>query len=525
VADIKLTKLNSATVFVSSSPRILRELNTFFRARSGNYRFNPKYKAGFWDGYIDVFSTSTQHLPIGLVNELESFAKRGKYTVEKDYVQTHDFSIEKFKKFVDVLHIEYRDERGQIIPNAKPRPYQMASAYDSITRMHHNVEVPTSGGKTCISYIIARYMHAREKKMLLIVPTTTLVEQTYSDWFDFGWNRVRDCCHRIHGDHEKYFGSPVTISTWQSLYKDQQVFHQFDCLMIDEAHGAAANSLQNIARWCDSAEWRLGMSGTYPEKKKDDEKLDYFNIVGATGPIHRYVTYKEMEDAGWIPKIEIIGIKLKYQLPIRRQFAVEIGELKREFRTAKETGVYCPNPLDVESDMIHSMEQRNEFIAKLIEKSCKGNTMVLFRKKEKHGYLIRDYLTEYFKGQKKIIYIDGDIDTDVRNTMRHHIDRNEDIILLASYGTFSTGISIKNIHNLIMASGYKAKIKILQSIGRALRKMKNKEKVRIYDIVDDMTIKLKDQPQYKTYSSKHWEEREGIYKDKKLNYKVITYKF
>jgi len=520
---ISIKKLNSAVVFIDANPIILGELERYFKAYAPNYRFHPKYKAQFWDGFIYHFPLDTQHLNIGLLNEVYDFA-RGRYKIETDFKQGHDLDPKLFKKYVEALKIQFRDRHGKLI-ESKPRPYQYQSVYDALTKQHINIEVPTSGGKTLISYMIARYLIARGLKVLMVVPTTTLVEQSYGDWFDFGWDNVRDNVHRIYGGQEKWFGAPITISTWQSLYKDQSIFEQFDALIIDEGHGAKATSLKNIANWCCNAEWRIGMSGTYPSKDSNEERSNYFNIVGSLGPIKAYTTYKEMEKEGWIPKVKIMVVILKYSQQRRKEAALMITELRNQERDLKEQGLPAPSAYNEELDYIHNLPERNEFLINLVEKSCKGNTMILFAKKGKHGLPLKEELEKAFRNKKKVVYIDGDVSTDERNMMRKKIDVEDDMILLASYGTFSTGISIKNIHNIIFASSYKSKVKVLQSIGRGLRKMEGKTKVTIYDIVDDCSIRMKNYPIYSNASLKHYKERIKIYEDKGLNWKSIIYKF
>lgn len=522
--DIQIKKLNESLCFVDGTPQAIADMVRYFTTMAPNYRFSPKYKNGFWNGEIYHFHPSTQHLSIGLVQEVGKFAARGGYTISTDFEHGHSITTDLFQKFVKALDIRILDRFGKPIPDAKPRHYQMQSVYDALKNQHLNIEVPTSGGKTLISYLIARYLAARKKKMILIVPTTTLVEQTYGDWFDFGWDEVRDNVHRIYGGQEKYFGSPVTISTWQSLYKNKEIFEQFDCVLIDEAHGAAAKSMNNIAKWCCNAEWRIGMSGTMPDFKNKDERSNYFNIVGALGPIKVYTTYKEMEIEGWIPKIQINVILLKYSQQRRKEMAITINEAKIAERDAKKAGLKSPgSPFMIEADIINNIKERNNFICDLIEKSCKGNALVLFTKKSKHGVPLKELFEKEFRNKKKVLYVDGDISTDDRNMIRKRMDVEDDIILLASFATFATGISIKNVHNIIFASNYKSKIKILQAIGRGLRKMEGKTKITIFDLVDDCSINMKNVPKYTNYALKHYNERKEIYEAKGLNWRSIRY--
>lgn len=527
---ISVTKLTSATVFVDAHPSILNEIDNWFKALSPTRNFDPRFQQKYWDGYVHVFQPHTQHLPIGLLGELRTFADRGGYYIEKDW-DDKPIAVElsKFNKFLNLLDVRLPE-------NSNPRKYQLAAVWDSITKRRVNIEVPTSGGKTLISYLMVRWWHAMGLKTLLVVPTTTLVEQTYGDWFDFGWDGVRDNVHRVYSEYEKWFGAPVTISTWQSIFRDYNIFEDFDALIIDEGHHAKAKSLMDISNWCCNAEYRVGMSGSYPDRDNRDEKLSYFNVVGSLGPMKKYTDYKEMEEQGWIPRMEITAIILKYSLPVRRQIAGEVQQLREDKKALEELrmvdpeaakGKKLPDPHNFELDRIHNLEQRNDFICKLIEKSCKGNTMVLFTKVKKHGIPLKKALEKYFANKgKRVLYIDGDVKTAERNMARAIAEKNDDLIILASYGTFSTGISIKNLHNIVFASGYKAKTKVLQSIGRGLRNLPGKVKVLIFDIVDDMSIQTSDMSRRYTNSSlRHYTERAKIYVSKGFNWRSIKYKF
>jgi len=447
---IKLNKLNSSLLFVDANPIILGELESYFKARAENYRFSPKYKEGFWDGYINHFPLYTQHLDIGLVGEVCKFAK-GRYEIKTDFEQGHTLTTDLYKKYVDTLKIEFRDRHGKLI-DSKPRGYQYQSVYDALTKQHINIEVPTSGGKTLISYMIARYLIARGLKLLMVVPTTTLVEQSYGDWYDFGWDSVRDNVHKIYSGQEKWFGAPVTISTWQSLYKDKSIFEQFDALIIDEGHGAKAKSLKNIAAWCCNAEWRIGMSGTYPEYKNDEDKSNYFNIVGSLGPIKTYTSYKEMEDKGWIPKIKIQAIILKYNQQRRKEIALLMTQLREEETQLKAQGLKAPSAYNEEIDYIHNLEERNDFICNLV-KSCKGNTMILFTKNTKHGIPLKERLENEFMGLKNVVYIDGSVKTAERNLMRKKVDETDNRITIE----FGDKSLILEPHEMVKLSNSKEK--------------------------------------------------------------------
>lgn len=501
MVDIKLRKVNEATMFVESdNPTIHRELTAYFRCRAKNFRFDKRFKNGWWDGYVNLYKGDFL-LPIGLLYEVKGFAKKGGYSVKTCWDRYHDLAWDEFLKYVDALN--------PTLPGGeKPRPYQVEAAYDAITKKIINIEVPTSGGKTLIAYLICRYLILHECKVLIIVPTTTLVEQMYDDWYDYGWKNVNDCVHRIYSGQKKHFNAPITISTWQSLYKDESLFQEFDVLMIDEAHQAQAKSLKAIGAAAINAQWRIGTSGTFPDPVAET-KIDYFNCVGVLGPVKKYTTYQEMADMGWVAQMDIMAIILKYPLAFRKSLR---DEIERDF--------------SVQTDAIHEFSGRMEFLAKLI-KNLDKNVLVLFTKKEKHGYPLRDMLARECP-DKRLIYIDGGVDTEDRNLSRAIMEREDGAILLASYGTFSTGISIKNIHYIVFASSYKSKFKVLQSIGRGLRILKGvKEKVRIFDIVDDCCLspdRANDIKAFENFSFDHYQKRTVLYEKAGFEWKSIIYK-
>lgn len=507
MAQIKVKKLNEATVFIDGDEHILKELENYFTTKSPKARFSSKYQSGYWDGTVKKYSRFKSTLPIGLVYELKRFAKRGGYTVECDFETKFPVDFNDFIRFVRVLDIRLPN-------NSKPHKYQLAAVWDALTQKHLCIEVPTSGGKTLIIYLICRFLLAcgAAKKILIVANTTTLVDQCFDDWYEFGWGNVRDYLHRIYSGYDKHFNSPITISTWQSIYKDRQVFQEFDVLIVDEAHGAKAKSLLEVSEASVNAQWRIGTSGTYPEFDEKDSRCDYFNIVGSLGRIKKYTTYQEMEERGQVAKLSIRSIIMKYPIKFRRH-------IRDNFR-----GNYAQ-----ELDEIHNVPERMEFICDLVN-NLEENVMVLFTKKDKHGKPLKQFLEENCPG-KRVIYIDGDVKTEERNLTRALAEKKKNLIILASYGTFSTGISIKNIHYLILASGYKSKIKVLQSIGRALRRLKGvKEKAIVFDLVDDCKIgperdSMGNQiPGYVNFSIKHYKEREAIYEKQGFDWKSIVRK-
>jgi superfamily II DNA or RNA helicase len=167
-----------------------------------------------------------------------------------------------------------------------------------------------------------------------------------------------------------------------------------------------------------------------------------------------------------------------------------------------------------EIDWIVRNRNRNKFI-KNLALSLEGNTLILFQFVDKHG---KELLQLFGSPEgKQIAYVDGGVDGELREDVRTLAESNDNVIIIASSGTFSTGVNIKNLHNVIFASPSKSRIRNLQSIGRALRKSDNKTKATLYDIADDLTHKS-----WKNHTLKHFEQRMRIYGEEKFPYKMYT---
>ncbi|MEC7677165.1 MAG: helicase-related protein, partial [Pseudomonadota bacterium] len=180
-----------------------------------------------------------------------------------------------------------------------------------------------------------------------------------------------------------------------------------------------------------------------------------------------------------------------------------------------------PQTFNVYEDEIQYLinhEQRNNFI-KNLTLDLKGNTLVLFQRVESHGAVLYEKINNNKGENQKVFFIHGGVDTEERELVREITERENDAIIVASYGTFSTGINIKNLHNVIFASPSKSRIRNLQSIGRVLRKGKNKVKATLYDISDDCSTKSR-----RNYTLNHFIERIKIYNEEKFNYEIITIK-
>jgi superfamily II DNA or RNA helicase len=351
-----------------------------------------------------------------------------------------------------------------------------------------------------IIYMAIRYyLETYGANILLIVPTTSLVEQMYSDFEDYAYFeedfKVEDNCHRIYSGKEKFgVKSRVIITTWQSIYKLPTAwFENFGMVIGDEAHNFKAKSLTSILEKCHNAKYRIGTTGTL-----DGSQTHQLVLEGLFGPVKKVTTTKELIDSGALADLDISVLLLKYDDETCRV----VSKMKYQD----------------EVDYIVRNEARNNFIANLALDQD-GNTLVLFQFVDKHGKPLHDLLRQKMEKiahtNRKLFYVSGETDVDTREQIRALTETQTDAIIVASLGTFSTGINIKSLNNIVFASPSKSQIKVLQSIGRGLRKSADGRGTKVFDIADDLHWKAK-----KNYTLQHAGVRISIYSKEKFKYKI-----
>ena len=486
---ISIRKKNDVYLEIDTSPSIAQELNDHFSFEVPGAKFHPLYKSRMWDGRVKLFSMFTKELYVGLKDYVEKFAKEREYEVDTtEYVKTSDeCTLESVTEFCKGLNISSKGEPIEI------RDYQIEAVYQAINDGRRLLLSPTGSGKSLIIYCLVRWHEQFDRRQLVIVPTTSLVEQLYSDFKDYsglnGW-RTSINCHRIYGGHEKSNEYPVVISTWQSLYKlPKQFFADFKAIYGDEAHLYKAKSLTGILNKCLSAPYRVGTTGTL-----DGLQTHKLVLEGLFGPVYKVTTTKKLISNKTLADLQIYNLILEYNDEIKKALK---GKTYQE-----------------EMDFLVQFEPRNKFIRNLALKQV-GNTLVLFQYVEKHGKPLYELISAR-AGDRKVFFVYGGTDTDQREEIRRLTELEKDAIIIASYGTFSTGINIKNLHNIIFASPSKSRVRNLQSIGRGLRTSDTKDKCNLYDIGDDLTWKSK-----KNYTLLHMIERIKIYNDEHFDYKLL----
>lgn len=486
--SIHVSKINEAYIRVEAERGILMELHAFFTFFVPGAQFSPKFKAKIWDGNIRLFSLQNQSLYYGLYSYIQQFAKERGYEVTFDdtVLLKNNFSLKEGSDYATALNLR---------AGGKPivtRDYQLLSFVKAIRNKRQLILSPTSSGKSLIDYLISRYLIDQEKTGLIIVPTTQLVEQLFSDFQDYSTENKWDVeanVHRIYSGKDKHTNKPLTISTWQSIYTQApEFFEDVDFVLGEEAHTCKAKSLVGIMTNLVNAEYRIGLTGTL-----DGTKTHAYVLEGLFGPVKKVISTKELMDRKEAAELTI-------KCPILR-YPEEVCKMVKDY------------DYNDEIKFLNGCKARNKFIRNLAL-SLKGNTLILFRHVETHGQIIYEAIKEKI-GNKKVFFIYGGTDVDIREQIRKLAETENDVIIVASIGVFSMGINIKNLNNLIFAIGAKSKVRIFQSIGRILRTSESKVDATLFDIVDDLRYK-----KYENFSLGHFKERVKMYQDEGFKYKL-----
>ena len=429
-----------------------------------------------------LYIISYKRIYVGLLDKIISFCERHDYTYK--FVD-NEYYGPPFEVNEGISYEGVKDYMSTICYHS-PRKYQVEGVYDALRHNRKLLISPTASGKSLMIYALVRYYVDKGQKILLVVPTTSLVEQMYKDFDDYGWNS-ESYCHRIYAGKEKTNEFPVTITTWQSVYKlERKFFTDYDVVIGDEAHLFKSKSLISIMSKLEHAKYRYGFTGTL-----DGTQTHKWVLEGLFGPAYKVTRTDELMKEGHLSKLDIQCLVLKHP--------------SQKFETYED-----------ELQYIISHEQRNRFITNLTL-DLKGNSLVLFSRVETHGAILYDQINTNKRGDRKVFFVHGGVDTEERELIREITEQEKNAIIVASYGTFSTGINIKNLHNIIFASPSKSRIRNLQSIGRVLRKGANKVKAILYDIADDCSYRSR-----KNYTLNHLIERIKIYNEENFNYEIIT---
>ena len=483
---ITISKKNEVYLKIEGEQHLHKELSEYFQFEVPGAKYMPQYRRKFWDGKIRLYSPGTGEIYVGLYDYVADYLEEKGYEFflkdsqfyglpneEENYVTPEGIAT-----FVKHLRLPF-----------KARDYQLKAIFQAIKQRRKLLLSPTGSGKSLIIYGLVRWHRAAKRNILIIVPTTSLVSQLKQDFKDYGWN-ASAYVHEIMAGREKYTEKPVVISTWQSIYKEKKsFFERFDVVIGDEAHLYKAKSLTGILAKCHDVKYRVGLTGTL-----DGMQCHQLILEGLFGRCDKVTTTSDLMKKG-----QLTPLKVKICM-------LEHGHV----------------PFDSyhqEIDYLITHSKRNNFICNLAI-DVSGNTLILFNYVEKHGEPLWEMLNSKVQEGTKVFFIHGGVDAVAREEARKICEQETNAIIIASYGTFSTGINIRNLHNVIFASPSKSRVRNLQSIGRVLRKGDNKAQAMLYDIADDCS-----RGQSYNYTFRHLIERMKIYDEEKFDYEVTKVSF
>ncbi|ANN87385.1 DNA helicase [Shigella phage SHBML-50-1] len=500
MTDIKVHFYDFSHVRIDCEESTFHELRDFFSFEADGYRFNPKYKYGHWDGRIRLLDYN-RLLPFGLVGQIKKFCDNFGYKswIDPQINEKEELSRKDFDEWLSKLEIYSGNKR------IEPHWYQKDAVFEGLVNRRRILNLPTSAGKSLIQALLARYyLENYEGKILIIVPTTALTTQMADDFVDyrlFSHAMIKKIGGGASKDDKYKNDAPVVVGTWQTVVKQpKEWFSQFGMMMNDECHLATGKSISSIISGLNNCMFKFGLSGSLR-----DGKANIMQYVGMFGEIFKPVTTSKLMEDGQVTELKINSIFLRYP---------------DEFTTKLKGKTY-----QEEIKIITGLSKRNKWIAKLAIKLAQKdeNAFVMF-KHVSHGKAIFDLIKNEYD---KVYYVSGEVDTETRNIMKTLAENGKGIIIVASYGVFSTGISVKNLHHVVLAHGVKSKIIVLQTIGRVLRKHGSKTIATVWDLIDDCGVKPKSANTKKKYVHLNYLLKHGIdriqrYADEKFNYVMKT---
>mgnify|MGYP001564961782 CR=1 FL=1 len=494
MSDVHLEYINEVYIRVNTSTSILLELASIFEYKIENAAYNPLVKRRLWNGMVTLVNRQTGICLSGLTQRIKKYCDNSGYTITFDNELYYDnISKIEFDNHIKSLNIP---------DNYVIRDYQYDAALKSIKSRRRLLLSPVNSGKTLISYLITSWYEKQGLKTLYIVPTIDLISQFIEDMENFGYNKPISTSYKGL-DKSNNIKEEIVCTTWQSLNNGKtkmpkEWYKQFDIVCGDECHQHKAKCVKECLESLTECKYRFGMTGSLSGVDIND-----MTIEGLFGPQYITTTTDEMIKKKYSSKLNIKCIILKYPENIAKKIHDKYyskEDLVKKYHDEIEFLINC--------------KERNTFITNLT-KSLKGNRLVFF-KNINHGLLLKNML----EGNDTVYHIDGDTDSIIRSEIRNKLKNyDSNSILVASYGTVSTGISISTLKHMISGHPNKSKIKVLQSIGRMLRtdKIKEKEGAVLYDIVDNITYQGKE-----NYTLDHFRERIKIYKQEKYDYKIYN---
>ncbi len=461
------------------------------------YRFHPLYRnprKRIWNGKISVLNLKTRLFPSGLLDNLTKFLD------EQGIGYTYDFKADELKNYE--INDAFLTQLYSIIFNDSkyyPRDYQHTAVKELLYNKKAMVEEATGSGKSLVIYCLIRYLLMKGKRIVLVVPNIMLVEQMRSDFKDYGWVDCDNWLTIMYQNHVPDIEKPVLISTYQSLIlKDDSFIMRYNAAIIDEVHQAPADSIKTIRTKLVYADYCMGMTGTLPDHENKDEQYKLYDIFGYVGPMVAQKMAHELMEEGYLSKVKIAAMIIKYP--------EDMCLLNRG------------RPYPEERRTIIETHQRNKIFNYIFANiPPEENTLILCELLE-HLDLIYEHVNTAFGHQFQIRKISGAVKAKDRLETKELAEAESGVVIVATYGTMSVGVNIKKLHNVVLASSYKSKIRILQTIGRGLRLHETKEWLTVFDIADDLRWKKRTGRIGLNHTWKQFVERLQHYRNQKYEY-------
>lgn len=482
-----------------------RQIEISLTKKIHNWYFHPLVKKKIWDGNICFIEKKGAFwkIPIGLWREVLEIGQEFNIEIEIEGLSDlllSELSLEDFQAWVDEFF------EGKEI---QPRDYQVEAAWKIVKYRYSVSEIATSSGKTLISFMIFAYLKQMGliRKFLMIVPNTNLVFQGNDDFIDYGIDELGVKIQQIGGGSKLRDGCDLIIGTFQSLVKkESEFFEEVDAVFVDEAHHTNSMSIKKIVSKCMHCGWRFGLTGTLTKRGS----ADHLTIQQFLGPVIVEISPDFLFKNKHATPVEIKVVILDWLDP---EVKLKLADLKANSQNLEGNELY-----NIERKLVIESEKRLRYVVDFIGKTSK-NSLVLFQSvKDEYGKQIWNRLRDITR-DKEVFYVDGDTDESLREEYKTRMSSGENKVLVATYGTFSTGISINNLHNIFLVESYKSEVLIKQSLGRGMRKMDGKDKVNVIDFVDDFST-----PKYNNYLMKHSDARIQIYKNENFKYKIFKVK-
>lgn len=456
------------------------------------YKFMPAYKYGEWDGTIEYLHYRTGLVKLGLLEKTLQLTQDNGIEIDFLDQRIYDNHFAGFPRDEVEAWLEKQVVYSKGV-KLTPRDYQAESVVMALNSKRLLIQSPTSSGKSLIIYLTIKFLLEQiEGRVLLIVPTTNLVTQMFNDFQDYENAPIQWA--ETSTDKNRKGDKQVFISTWQTAIRqtDKSFWAGFDVLMVDEAHHCKATSLNKISDALGNVEFRFGFSGSIKANWGD---TDYWTIASQFGKIHTTTTTKNLIQQNQIAKANVVLVEIDHR-----------SEIIPKLDYQSELKYICTSP------------ERNDLILKIVE-NTKGNTLVLFSLVELHGKPLYETMQAKFP-DRTILFVYGAVDAEEREKIRQFAEENKDVVIIASYQTFSTGVNIKNLHNVIFAAPTKSFTRVVQSIGRGLRKSDTKTECTIFDLFD-LLYGEPTKIRRTNYTYRHFLNRLEIYKREGFPAKMI----